>query len=58
MCEMEKKHHQFCHFSAADMGISVERPPQQPIISYPFYIIGDKMTAGSGEKTLGIPDVV
>lgn len=55
---MEKKHHQFCHFSAVDMGISVECPPQQHIISYPFYIIGDKMTAGSGEKTLGIPDVV
>lgn len=57
MCETEK-HHQFFRFSPVDMGISVECLPQQPTIRYQFYIIDDKMRAGSGEKTLGIPDVL
>jgi len=40
------------------MGTSVEHLLQQPVITYRFPIVDSKVTAGSVETTLGIPDVI
>lgn len=40
------------------MGTSVEHLLQQPVITYQFPIVDSKVTAGSVETTLGIPDVI
>lgn len=40
------------------MGTSVEHLLQQPVITYWFPIVDSKVTAGSVETTLGIPDVI